>query len=421
MLDESADGTCDVVSEYEHAGWREADRQLRRIAARRAALDAEEARWLVIARRERVHEQLGYGSFREYVERIRRCCAHAADERIRVADKLVRLPTLLAALSSGDLAFTGVRELSRIVTPRTEGIWVDRARGKTVREIEKLVAGRKHGDLPDTPAGPELQQLKILPLRVEPDVYAMFLETRRTLEAEVGGALDDSALLATLCERALRGADDSTTRPRHQIALTICERCDAATQDAAGQVIDVPASVVERARCDAQHVGRIDAATPDRLVTDIPEPVRRLVERRDHHRCTVPGCRASRFLEIHHIVPRDQGGDHSLANLTLLCGAHHRARHNNKLRVTGHAPDQLEFRHADGTPYGADCLVEARAALLELGCSASEASIAIERAASHVGPEVELADFITACALASGRSPPAEAPPARRRAPQPPA
>jgi hypothetical protein len=32
------------------ASWREADQQLREIAARRAALDAHEARWIVVAR-----------------------------------------------------------------------------------------------------------------------------------------------------------------------------------------------------------------------------------------------------------------------------------------------------------------------------------------------------------------------------------
>ena len=47
-----------------------AHEQLQKLATRRAALDAEEAKWLAIAQRERVHEELGLGSFREYVERV---------------------------------------------------------------------------------------------------------------------------------------------------------------------------------------------------------------------------------------------------------------------------------------------------------------------------------------------------------------
>ena len=58
------------TSQLGRASWQDADRTLRRLAARRSALDAEEARWLLIARRERVHEHHGFGSFVEYCERI---------------------------------------------------------------------------------------------------------------------------------------------------------------------------------------------------------------------------------------------------------------------------------------------------------------------------------------------------------------
>lgn len=40
----------------------------------------------------------------------------------------------------------------------------------------------------------------------------------------------------------------------------------------------------------------------------IPPRIRRLVWRRDHQRCTVPGCRAVGWLEIHHVVPPSGGG-----------------------------------------------------------------------------------------------------------------
>jgi hypothetical protein len=133
------------------------------------------------------------------------------------------------------------------------------------------------------------------------------------------------------------------------------------------------------------------------LTTDIPESVRRLVHRRDHNRCTVPGCRASAFLEIHHIVQREHGGDHAPANLTLLCGAHHRLRHDNKLSITGHAPDRLHFAHADGRSYGSDFFTEAERALRSLGFPAAIAKAAVDRARPHVGVDVPLPDVIRAC------------------------
>src|SRR5687767_7897988 len=56
------------VGDDERWDWQTIDRRMRRLAARRAALDAEEARLLVIARRMEIHRELGYGSFDEYLE-----------------------------------------------------------------------------------------------------------------------------------------------------------------------------------------------------------------------------------------------------------------------------------------------------------------------------------------------------------------
>src|SRR5688500_5874736 len=141
----------------EAVGWREADRALRRIAARRAALDLEEARWLLIARRESVHERFGYGSFLEYIERVLGYQPHTARERLRVAEALIELPATSAALEHGGLSYTAVRELTRVATADTERAWLDAIAGRTGREIQILVAGHAAGDLPSDPTDPDLE------------------------------------------------------------------------------------------------------------------------------------------------------------------------------------------------------------------------------------------------------------------------
>jgi hypothetical protein len=422
----------------DRGGWREADHQLRRLAARRAALDAEEARWLVVAQREKVHEAYGFASFAEYCERVLGYRPRTARERLRVAAALETLPRTRAALATGVLSYSAVREITRRVDARTEAAWLEALAGKTVREIEELLAGHAPGDLPGDPPDPVLEP-RVLRLEVDPEMYALFLETRRVLERDAGEALDDSAIVAALCERVLRGGaaegasrvgdtwpaadrdpgasagrdpgepvepDPVVGRAPYQIALSVCPRCDRATQDGGGRVIDVPAEVVERARCDADHLGVVDGDPPARLTADIPPAVRRLVHRRDHGRCTVPGCRHSAFLEIHHLVPRAQGGDHAPGRLTILCSGHHRAVHAGRLRITGEAPDRLVFRHADGTPYGADFFAEAQQALRQLGFTAAQAAGAVARARPHVAPEVGLAEVIRACLRECPRPPP---------------
>jgi hypothetical protein len=128
----------------------------------------------------------------------------------------------------------------------------------------------------------------------------------------------------------------------------VCEHCNRATQDGGGMTVDVPASAVERARCDAQHLGRVDGVSPIRAKQDIPPAVRRQVCRRDHDRCTVPGCRSGRYLEVHHIIAREDGGTHTPQNLTLLCGAHHQLLHEKRvLTISGEAPSRLTFEIAE--------------------------------------------------------------------------
>jgi len=69
---------------------------------------------------------------------------------------------------------------------------------------------------------------------------------------------------------------------------------------------------------------------PDRgkLTRHIPERTRRAVLARDDYRCVFPGCTCTLFLDLHHLRPFAQGGDHSEANLVTVCTAHHAAAHD---------------------------------------------------------------------------------------------
>src|SRR4051812_24722034 len=86
--------------------WQEAHRELSRIARTRAALDHDEGRWLLCAVRSRVDRHLGFGSFKEYIERLFGYTPRWTDERIRVAEALERLPELARALRDGTLSWS---------------------------------------------------------------------------------------------------------------------------------------------------------------------------------------------------------------------------------------------------------------------------------------------------------------------------
>ncbi len=244
---------------------------------------------------------------------------------------------LTESLGEADgLTFSAVRELVRVATPDTEAAWVEAATGKNQRELEDLVAGHAPGDHPDDPADPDIRS-HLVSYKLSPATFALLRQATLALDEEHGHHLDDDELVAALCTSALeRGSQtEPTGRARFQIALVVCGRCDQGWQEAAGVQVAVDAATVDRARCDAQHVGSLDADRPERAYQDIPPAVVRFVWRRDHGRCQTPGCRSARGLEIHHILARAHGGTHEPSNLTLRCSSCHTAHHAGTLTISG--------------------------------------------------------------------------------------
>jgi hypothetical protein len=323
--------------------WRVVDRALREIAARRAALDAEEARWLREAEELQIWRQLGMVSALDYLERALHYSPRTAQDRLRVARALGSLPELTAALADGRLSHSAVRELTRVATPATEAAWLSEAIGKNLRQVEGMVAHHRPGDGPDDPPDPEAQT-HVVRFELSAETYALLRQTRVVLDDEHGTNLSEDAFVTALCSTVLDGAPSAepTGRAKFQIAMTVCERCRKGWQEGAGAQIVVEDAAVERALCDAQHIGSIDGAAPERAYQDIAPSVERFVWRRDGGRCRVDGCRSARGIEIHHLVHRADGGTHEPLNLCLLCSSCHAAHHRGALSIAGTA-DALEI------------------------------------------------------------------------------
>ncbi|HEX7838441.1 MAG TPA: HNH endonuclease signature motif containing protein, partial [Kofleriaceae bacterium] len=322
--------------------WRTVDRTLRAIRRSRAALDAEEARWLREAEALQIWLPLGMVSALDYLERVLGYAPRTAQDRLRVARALGDLPRLTTALAGGELAYSAVRELTRVATPATEASWIAAAIDKNLRQIEDLVADHHPGDRPDDPPDPQART-HVVRFELSAETFALLRQARTVLDDEHGTNLADDAFVAGLCSAVLDGAPatEPTGRAKFQIAVTVCQRCRRGWQEGAGAKIAIDLPAVERAMCDAQHIGSIDSATPERAYQDIPPSVARLVWRRDGGRCRVPGCRSARGLELHHLVHREDGGSHDARNIVLVCSACHLAHHRGTLRIVGTA-DQLE-------------------------------------------------------------------------------
>jgi hypothetical protein len=415
--------------------WQRADQELRRLACSRAGLDFEEGRWLLAAWRGGVPVRLGFGSFREYIERLFGYSARLVQDKLRVAEALEGLPVLARALQNGHACWSVLRELTRVATGETEGEWLAAAAGRTVRDVEQLVSGHVPGSRPGDPRD-EAARRHVLRFEVSGEVLASIREALAKVRRDAGEPLDDDAALLLMARAVLEGPADDGRSP-YQIAVTVCEHCQRRAMQGNGELVDVGPEVVEMAACDAQHLGRIDgagahvgtqveadAATGEqadadahvgtlavhgtaqlpRAVQSIPPAIRRLVLRRDHGRCVVPGCRHAIHLDLHHLEMRSEGGQHDPDNLITLWGAHHRAFHRGSLIIEGRVSSGLTFRHADGSPYGAalspattDKSTQAFQALRHLGFREREVRRAMREAAQVVSTSAEVEAVVRHC------------------------
>jgi hypothetical protein len=376
------------------APWVIAHEGVLEVAKERAKLERREGTSLLLAYREKVHRHLGYGAFSEYSDRHLGHCHRTTADKLRTAEALEQLPELARAQHEGHLHASAVRELARVATAETESAWIEAAKGRRVREVERLVSGRARGDHPTTPPRPELEK-HVLRFEVSAETLAAVRDAMRRLDQTSGAKLDDDSALMLLARAVLSppaaGDPSALGRANYQVSVIVCDRCKRAVQPAGADRVEVDAATLETACCDAQRIDLTHGEpglgeSAPRATQSVPPAIRRQVLLRDHQMCQVPGCRNTIALDVHHIQPRSEGGTHHARNQLCLCTVHHRAVHQGELVVSGCAPDQLVFQHADGTPYGgavsaarSDVCKKVFDGLCWLGFKSSEARRALDQ------------------------------------------
>jgi hypothetical protein len=341
-------------------------------------------------------------SFVEYVERRLGYPAKMTEERLRVAGRLEQLPKLRELLVSGARSWSAVREITRVVVRRTEDEWIAHTEGKTVREIEGLVRGKRRGDRPADPPDPLLARRRVV-FDLSPEEFAILRDAIDRMRGVLGPHATNAEVLRGMAETVLGKGRDLEHQPAYEASVTLCADCGRAWRHAGGEAIEVPESVGEYARCDGEIVGHTEIehephVDPDPASAHVgpPEPrdehdpiraivqqrgirglvsevsralgldhktlspkLRGIVLARDRYRCSVPGCQNRLFLQIHHLKGRGHPGCHTPEESALLCSSHHELHHAGYLAIEGAPSTGLVFRHANGTRYGAPVMTAA--------------------------------------------------------------
>src|SRR3954468_299941 len=82
-----------------------------------------------------------------------------AQDQVRVGRALLDYPRIAETLCSGQLSYSKVRAITRVVTPETEATLIDLASAVPTSQIERIVAGRKRVDVLDNAASNKARHL----------------------------------------------------------------------------------------------------------------------------------------------------------------------------------------------------------------------------------------------------------------------
>jgi hypothetical protein len=317
-------------------------------------------------RRPALYAARGFGSLFGYCTQALRLSEDAACARIEAARTCRRFPDVLDLLASGALSLTSVRLLGRHLTAENYRSVLARARGRSRREIEALVA--ELAPQPDTQAS--IRRLPALIGRATAAAASVAgpASAAPMTEAPRAGATVVTAVAPPTVASPVNPPLPSDAAPhagaRPVIRATAPERYRVQftmgpdTHDKLRRVQDLlrreipdgdPAAIFDRAltlllaEVERRKVGAMTQATRSKATrairpgTDprsartasryIPNAVKRVVWRRDGGRCAFVSpdgrrCAERAFLEIHHIRPYAHDGPATVENLSLRCRLH---------------------------------------------------------------------------------------------------
>jgi 5-methylcytosine-specific restriction endonuclease McrA len=313
----------------------------------------------------RLYLDLGFASMEQYASESLGFSRNRTNQFLRLARDLDRLPPLKDAVLDGRLEWTKAQQVGRVATPETAGQWVDLAARSSRREllqgikIARRAATQERsgqgalalavGEAGPGAGAPTAQRIAPPPApRVSVSLLFDSLDAAR-LEALIEAAKKsgviaatatrEEAILAALAvlvegERQAKAAggggangEAKTVRRRtaaaapYRVVLYRCRACEATEV-----VTSTGRRPVDRASA-AAAVENAVVHDAGRNRSVIPPGLREKVLARDRHCCQAAGCNRTRFLEVHHKIPRALGGSNKLENLTTLCSRCHRFVH----------------------------------------------------------------------------------------------
>ena len=284
-------------------------------------------------------------------ERYRMSEAIAA-KRIRASRAARRFPCILEMIAAGELHLSGVHQLARHLTDENHRTVLDRAKRRTMREIEQLIA--EIAPKPDVASS-----VRALPIDRTAGTAVRGHAGRGDTENRLGGRSavtnsDQAAASGTEPPKAAtvaRAGSSASAKPngnttplaprRYKLQVTIGEESRSRLAELQALLSHQipngdPALIVERAlalllaetkKKKAALTEKPRNSSRASTTRAIPAKVKRAVFARDDGQCAYRDAKGKRCgstwqIEFHHKTAYAKGGAHTVDNIELRCRAH---------------------------------------------------------------------------------------------------
>lgn len=300
-----------------------------------------------------------------------------AGRLVQIARRVDELPACVALFKAGLIGEDAMGLIARKAPPERDGELADLAPDLLYSQLSRIL---KHlpDQRPEPQAGPDVERTVHFGFRPDghwegqvvlpPDEGAL---AQRALEAarrevfherqsddspEVRGRVTWADAFGRLCEHALDGLDAAPGRglvrgERAQVIVHLDGRSDGHGQARIHLGPQLPDSLRRFLCCDAKVRAVIEDHNRAILGITALEPtvnprLRTLIEQRDGG-CRYPGCSQARWVHVHHIEHREDGGLTVARNLCCLCPFHHRLHHRGAFTIDGDPEPRNGLRFID--------------------------------------------------------------------------
>lgn len=304
----------------------------------------------------KAYQEFDYQNLHAYATGALQLSESVAYTLITLARKSKQIPELKEKITHQEMKITQARMIAPILTPENQEHWMNKACQLSKRSLEKEIKKQFPEKAVKETIRPVAEKRYELKVGISEELHESIKRVQDLLSQKTGKPASLEEALKDLVEEYLHKKDPLEKAKRVQRKLNakaLGKKSDLeknATPEIASDQIAAESqgphvSDFQKLNLPSQqqpaffpvptfsHSQSNPQSSPR---TPIPASIRHAVNLRDEAQCAYINtrgqhCTEKRWLDFHHRKPVNQGGQHTIDNLMLICRNHHQMHHRAEL------------------------------------------------------------------------------------------